>query len=164
MLHSVQSQFSIGNYSIDFITLPVSDIENRLRLLLPKVDRGSNWFGAIGIFISVALGIASYFCTDVNHRPSLGLTIALSVSILGALGFAVYLLYKSYNAIGVEKIMEELKKDSSQFEIRPNREKTESVKDKPKVKAEQTNQPNTPAIIFKPQGIRKKKQGKKHHR
>lgn len=163
MLYSIQSQsITIDNYSIDFITLPVYEMENKLRILLPKVDRGANWFGAIGIFVSAVLGVASYLCTDIDHRPSLGWIVVLSLAILVTIGFAGYLLYKSYNAVGVEKIMEELKKDSSRFDIKPNNEEREIGKDEPKPKAELTSKSNNPAIVFKPQGKRKKKRGNRN--
>lgn len=162
MLVPVQSQsITIDNYSIEFIALPVYEMENKLRILLPKVDRGSNWLGAIGIFVSIFLGIISYLSIDAAHRPSSCWTKILSLTILVVALYAIYLLYKSYNAIGVEKIVEELKKDSSKFDVRHDVKQNGEVKDN--ANSELGKQSQSAPVILKPKGTRKKKKSKKNH-
>ncbi len=100
----------LENYVIDFITLPVYEVENRLHNIIPKIDKTSNWISTIGIFISIILGVISYLCVDAEHRPSAILMTILSIFILIAFGFAIYLLCKSYKAITVHDIIDELKK------------------------------------------------------
>lgn len=150
--------FTIANYSTEFIALPVIEIENRLNKFIPTVDRTSNWLGAIGIFVTVVLGVISYLCVDVAHRPPHILSIILLLAILGALVFAGYLLYKSYNPVGVEKIIEELRKDYSQAEIQFLQNPQEGQK------VDKNNKPSPPASIFQSKGNRIKKKGKKHRR
>lgn len=146
----------INNLNTEVLAISVDKLENKLHKLIPKVDKTSNWISAIGIFVAIVLGIASYACVDVEHRPSLGLVIPLLLIIFVALGMTIVMLYKSHCAITVEQIINELKKEDSI----PSQQ-TPKPKPMQEQRVEVSSQPKPSNISQHLKGSRKKRKGKR---
>lgn len=102
----------IQNIEVEVFEITTDKLETKLHRLLPKTDRWANWISAIGVFVSVILGIISYFCVDKAQRPSAGLIIPLICLILLALIAIGYIIYRSYTSLNAESMLEELKDGS----------------------------------------------------
>ncbi len=110
--------YVIENISVDVIAITVDKLENKLHKLLPKVDKASSLISVLGIIVSIVFGIISYCGIEENNRPSWILVLLLSICILSALVTSIILLVRSLNSLSAEKIIEEIKKDCSNDNLR----------------------------------------------